>query len=45
VSYAVDVNVLLYASDEASPGHVAAARFLQSRTSDPELFCLGDPFA
>lgn len=43
MSYAVDVNVLLYASDEASPRHVAASRFLQRRTADPELFCLTWP--
>ena len=43
MSYSVDVNVLLYASDESSPRHVAAARFLHSRAADPELFCLTWP--
>jgi toxin-antitoxin system PIN domain toxin len=40
VSYSVDVNLLLYASDLASPHHRSAARFLESRTEDPDLFCI-----
>jgi uncharacterized protein len=40
VSYSVDVNILLYASDQASPRHAAAIRFLESRASDADLFCL-----
>lgn len=40
MSYSVDVNVLLYASDQASPHHDAASRFLANRTSDPGLFCV-----
>jgi uncharacterized protein len=43
VSYSVDANVLLYASDQSSPKHAAARRFLESRASDPELFCLAWP--
>jgi toxin-antitoxin system PIN domain toxin len=43
VSYSIDVNVLLYASDQASPRHAAAIHFLQNRASDPEPFCLGWP--
>lgn len=39
MSYAVDVNVLLYASDTSSPKHPAALRFLKQRASDPDLFC------
>jgi toxin-antitoxin system PIN domain toxin len=37
VSYSVDVNLLLYASDEASPRYAAANRFLESRAFDPDL--------
>jgi uncharacterized protein len=40
VSYAVDANVLLYASDQSSPRHASAVRFLEGRASDPELFCV-----
>jgi uncharacterized protein len=40
MSYSVDVNVLLYASDQASPRYDKAMQFLQSRASDPELFCI-----
>jgi toxin-antitoxin system PIN domain toxin len=32
--------VLLYASDEASPRHAAARRFLEERADDTDLFCL-----
>ena len=40
MSYSVDVNVLLYASDQANPYNEEAMRFLQIRASDPELFCI-----
>ncbi len=40
MSYSVDVNVLLYASDTSSPKHAEAIRFLKQRASDPDLFCL-----
>jgi hypothetical protein len=40
VSYSVDVNVLLYASDTSSPKHRAALRFLEERASDPDLLCV-----
>jgi toxin-antitoxin system PIN domain toxin len=40
MSYSVDVNVLLYASDQASPRHDEAIQFLLNRASDPELFCI-----
>jgi toxin-antitoxin system PIN domain toxin len=43
VSYSVDVNLLLYASDRASPRHAAAAEFIQGRADDPEVFCLAWP--
>jgi toxin-antitoxin system PIN domain toxin len=40
VSYSVDVNVLLYASDTSSPRQPEAIRFLRQRASDPDLFCV-----
>lgn len=40
MSYSVDVNVLLYASDQASPRNADARRFVEDRASDPDLFCL-----
>ena len=40
MSYSVDVNVLLYASDQASPRYDKAIKFLLKRASDPELFCI-----
>ena len=43
MSYSVDVNVLLYASDKSSDRHDAARRFLQSCASTPEVLCLTWP--
>ena len=43
MSYSVDANILLYASDRASPRHAAALRFLEERPSDPDIFCLAWP--
>ena len=40
MSYSVDVNLLLYASDRSCPQHDAAARFLQQRATDPDIFFL-----
>jgi toxin-antitoxin system PIN domain toxin len=40
MSYSVDVNVLLYASDQANPRNDMAMQFLQNRATDPELFCI-----
>jgi toxin-antitoxin system PIN domain toxin len=40
MSYSVDVNVLLYASDQASPRHGEAIQFLLNRVTDPEIFCI-----
>lgn len=40
MSYSVDVNVLLYASDTSSPKHPEAIRFLKQCASDPDLFCI-----
>ena len=43
VSFSCDVNVLLYASDSASPVHEPARRCLQQLASSGDLFCLGWP--
>lgn len=40
MSYSVDVNILLYASDTTSPLHAKAAAFLEGCTADRELICL-----
>ena len=40
MSYSVDVNVLLYASDQTNPRYDQAMQFLFNRASDPELFCI-----
>lgn len=43
MSYTIDVNILLYASDRNSPFHAAAAEFLGNRSDDPEILCLTWP--
>ena len=43
MSFAVDVNVLLYASDTQSPYARRAGAFLAERSSDREVFCLAWP--
>ncbi len=43
MSYTIDVNILLYASDRTSPFHAAAADFLRNRSKDPEILCLTWP--
>jgi toxin-antitoxin system PIN domain toxin len=43
LSFSCDVNVLLYASDSASPVHVTARRFLETAAAGDDLFCLGWP--
>jgi toxin-antitoxin system PIN domain toxin len=40
VSFGVDVNLLVYASDLGSPHHAAARAFLEERTAGREIFCL-----
>ena len=40
MSYSIDVNILLYASDQSNPRHMAAIGFMEDRVSDPELFCI-----
>ena len=43
MSYSVDVNLLVFASNEAAPERVKALDFLKSREEDPDLFCLTWP--
>jgi toxin-antitoxin system PIN domain toxin len=43
VSFAVDTNILLHASDSGSPLHHTALDFLQDRARRPELFCIPWP--
>jgi uncharacterized protein len=43
VSYSVDVNVLLYASDRSSSRHLRARRFVESCAAGPEILCLTWP--
>lgn len=43
MSYSIDANLLLYASNNSSPEHLKAAAFLESRTTDPDLLCLTWP--
>ena len=40
MSYSIDVNILVYASDEASPFHPRASEFLQECSQRPDIFCL-----
>jgi uncharacterized protein len=43
VSYSLDVNVLLYASDRSSDRHQRARSFLESCAAGPEILCLAWP--
>jgi uncharacterized protein len=43
VSYSVDVNLLLYASDRASERHAEARRFVETCAAGPEILCLTWP--
>jgi uncharacterized protein len=43
VSYSLDVNVLLYASDRASGHHLQARRFVETCAAGPEILCLSWP--
>lgn len=40
MSFGIDVNILLYASDRGSPLHERAAGFLERCAGGNELFCL-----
>ena len=43
MSYALDVNLLLYASDTGSPFHAPARSFIEGCLRKQEVFCLGWP--
>lgn len=43
MSYSIDANILLCASDEASQWHKAAKSFLETRADDPDILCLTWP--
>ena len=40
MSFGVDVNILLYASDTSSPQHAKATTFLTACATGNEMFCL-----
>ena len=40
MSFGIDVNLLLYASDASSPKHTPALAFMQRCAAGPEVFCL-----
>ena len=40
MSFGIDVNILLYASDESCEQHAKASGFLQRCAAGPEVFCL-----
>ncbi len=43
MSYSIDANILLYASDESSSWHEPAKTFLEERATDPDILCLTWP--
>jgi hypothetical protein len=43
VSYSLDANILLYASDESSPQSRRATEFLKECFEEPDLLCLAWP--
>jgi uncharacterized protein len=43
VSYSLDVNVLLYASDRSSDRHEHARQFVEACATGPEILCLAWP--
>lgn len=43
MSYSLDANILLYASDESSEWHGKAKAFLEARADDPDILCLTWP--
>jgi predicted nucleic acid-binding protein len=40
MSYSIDANLLLYASNRGCAEHAAASEFLEKRAEDPDLLCL-----
>lgn len=43
MSYSIDVNVLIYASDRSSGRHERARRFVEGCAAGPEVLCLTWP--
>lgn len=43
MSYSIDANILLYASDSSSAAHAKANEFLASRHEDRDLLCITWP--
>ena len=43
MSYSVDVNLLVFASNEEASEQSRAIQFLEEREQDPDLFCLTWP--
>lgn len=43
MSFTLDVNVLIYATDEGGPFHEPSRRLLESCLASPELLCLSWP--
>ena len=43
MSYSLDANILLYASNSSNPWHEQARSFLEDRISRPDLLCLAWP--
>lgn len=43
MSYSINTNILLYASDSSSAKHLPAADFIRSRSDDTDLMCLTWP--
>lgn len=43
MSYSLDANILLYASDESSDWHKTAKQFLEARAEDRDILCLTWP--
>lgn len=43
MSYSIDANLLIYASDESSPHQTKAIKFLLARAEDPDLLCMTWP--
>jgi toxin-antitoxin system PIN domain toxin len=40
MSYSIDANMLLYASDASCAQHEKAREFLEARATDPDLLCM-----
>ena len=43
MSYSIDTNILIYASDDTSPFYAASKLFLEKCIKDPDLLCLTWP--